>query len=241
MKVLSKSKFKSLYLRMNLSHHPFNRMNKYLDWCFKEVVFKKKNVLDIGGGNGIFSFYAKYKGARKVVNLEPFADGSTLFEFEGNEIEQELKIFLKNRTLQEYNTNDKFDLIILHDSINHLNETIFQEIHKSEKDFKEYKHLINKIISLLNPGGKIIITDCSRRNFWGDLGMKSPFAPAIEWHLHQQPFMIKRLFNDHQFKFQLRWSPFKRIGHFGYLISFFGYFPSYFMQSHFNLILEDES
>jgi SAM-dependent methyltransferase len=241
MKTLSKSKFKSLYLKMNLSHHPFNRMSKYLEWCFKDVVFENKNVLDIGGGNGIFSFYAKFKGANKVINLEPFADGSTLFDFDGKDIDHEFRIILKNNTLQEYETKEKFNIIILHDSINHLDEGVFEKIHKSEKAMKEYKVLTKKIISHLNPGGQIIITDCSRRNFWGDLGMKSPFAPAIDWHLHQKPSLIKILFKDYKFNFRLRWTPFKRFGKFGYALSLIGFLPSYFMQSHFNLFLEDES
>ena len=125
MKTLSKSKFKSLYLKMNLSHHPFNRMNKYLEWCFKDVVFENKNVLDIGGGNGIFSYYSKYKGAKEVINLEPFSDGSTFFDFSNQRINSQLEIHVKKVILQEFKTNEKFGIIILHDSINHLDESLF--------------------------------------------------------------------------------------------------------------------
>ena len=51
-------------------------MKKYLDWCFRGVNFESKNVLDIGGGNGIYSFYS-IAWTNKAVG-EPFASGSTL-------------------------------------------------------------------------------------------------------------------------------------------------------------------
>ena len=89
--------------------------------------------------------------------------------------------------------------------------------------------------------GKILITDCSRRNFWGDFGIKSPFAPSIEWNLHQPPSLVKSLFDNDKFSFVLRWSPFKRFGWMGRLISFLGIIPSYFMQSHFNLLINRKS
>ena len=67
--------FKIIYNEQKLSHHPFKRMFFYLNWCFKGIDFRNKDVLDIGGGNGIFSYYAKYLGAKEVINLEPFSDG----------------------------------------------------------------------------------------------------------------------------------------------------------------------
>ena len=229
--------FKKIYNDLKLSHHPFKRMFLYLKWCFKSIDFKNQNVLDIGGGNGIFSYYAKYNGAKEVINLEPFSDGSTFFDFSNQKINSQLEIHVKKITLQEFKTNEKFGIIILHDSINHLDESLFENIHKSEKDYEDYKKIINKIISLLSPKGKILITDCSRRNFWGDIGIKSPFAPSIEWNLHQPPSLLKSFFHNDKFSFDLRWSPFKRFGRMGRFISFLGIVPSYFMQSHFNLLI----
>tara|TARA_B100001059_G_scaffold102681_1_gene102424 strand:+ start:4929 stop:5654 length:726 start_codon:yes stop_codon:yes gene_type:complete len=229
--------FQKIYNDQKLSHHPFKRMFKYLNWCFKNIDFNDQNVLDIGGGNGIFSYYSKFKGAKEVVNLEPFSDGSTFFDFSNQKINSQLEIHVKKITLQEFKTNEKFGIIILHDSINHLDESLFENIHKSEKDYKDYQKIIDKIISLLSPNGQILVTDCSRRNFWGDLGLKSPFAPSIEWNLHQSPKLIQSFFKNDKFSFILRWSPFKRLGSLGKIISFLGVIPSYFMQSHFNLLI----
>ena len=50
---------------------------------------------------------------------------------------------------------------------------------------------------------------------------------------------FKKLYHMTQVK--LRWSPFKRFGVFGRLLSKIGMVPSYFMQSHFNLVLNFDS
>ncbi len=229
--------FKIIYNEQKLSHHPFKRMFFYLNWCFKGIDFRNKDVLDIGGGNGIFSYYAKYLGAKEVINLEPFSDGSTFFDFTKQKSKTDLKIIIKKTSLQDFKTDEKFGVIILHDSINHLNESNFENIHKSEIAYNEYRKIINKIISLLSPNGQILVTDCSRKNFWGDLGIKSPFAPSIEWNLHQPPDIVQSFFDNDKFSFVLRWSPFKRFGRFGRILSLIGSIPSYFMQSHFNLLI----
>lgn len=229
--------FRELYYDLELSHHPFVRMHEYLKWCFKGVEFKDKSILDIGGGNGIYSFYARYKGARYALNLEPFAAGSSKFNFDSIDPKNQLYIEVLGQTIQEYHSNKKFDVIIMHDSVNHLDESVFQKIQKDDTAFNTYKKLINKVLEFLSPQGTIIITDCSSNNFWGDLKLKNPFAPTIDWHLHHPPFLVKKLFEDYRFDSKLRWSPFKRFGFFGRFLSKFGWFPSYFMQSHFNLIL----
>jgi len=53
------------------------RLKFHLNFLFKDIDFKDKNVLDIGGGVGIHSFYAACMGARKVICLEPELAGSS--------------------------------------------------------------------------------------------------------------------------------------------------------------------
>ena len=91
MKVLSKE-FEVLHEILRLSHHNFKRSYDYLKWCFKDVDFKNKTVLDIGGGNGIYSFYARSQGASSALNLEPFGAGSKDSDSHKHEISNSLSI-----------------------------------------------------------------------------------------------------------------------------------------------------
>ncbi len=231
--------FRQIHSELKLSHHPFRRSLNYLRWAFKNIDFNDKNVLDIGGGNGIYSYYSKYMGAKNCINLEPFQAGSKNVIIKSKNINSDLKIDIVNNTIQEFISKKKFDVIILHDSINHLNEPIYSTIHNNKNNFKKYSDLIQKISNLLEKNGLIIVTDCSRYNFWGLIGLRSPFAPSIEWNIHQSPSIIKKLFMIQGFEnFRIRWSPFKRFGPFGRFLSLFGFFPSFFMQSHFNMFIE---
>ncbi len=232
-------KFKKIHKDLKLSHHPFNRSFNYLKWAFKGIDFSNKKVLDIGGGNGIYSYYAKYMGAKSCVNLEPLEAGSANVKIKQKKIDDHFQIQIINQTFQNFRTTEKFDIIILHDSINHLDEDIFCEIHKDNNAKLVYMILINKMCGLLSEEGEFVITDCSRYNFWGIIGLKSPFAPSIDWHLHQSPYLIAKLFEAQGLRNKnLRWSPFKRFGSFGRYLTIFGFLPAFFMQSHFNLIIK---
>ena len=49
---------------------------RQLEDLFDGVDLSGKRMLDIGGGSGIYSFYAACAGAREVICLEPEAAGS---------------------------------------------------------------------------------------------------------------------------------------------------------------------
>ena len=52
------------------------RLKFYLEQqLFKGIDFKGKSLIDIGGGSGLFGYYAALKGASKVVIMEPEFDG----------------------------------------------------------------------------------------------------------------------------------------------------------------------
>jgi 16S rRNA G966 N2-methylase RsmD len=48
----------------------------YLDNLFEHVELAQKEVLDVGGGRGLLTFYTAVKGAKKAVCLEPEKEGS---------------------------------------------------------------------------------------------------------------------------------------------------------------------
>ena len=232
----NENQFKEIHQKLKLSHHPYNRSLLYLKWAFRDVDFNGKRVLDVGGGNGIYSYYAKSQGAAYCLNLEPFQAGSENVQILDNS-ENELKIETKPETIQNFTSNEKFDIIILHDSINHLDEENYTVIHKDSNAYNSYATLVSKLHALLEPNGTVIIADCSRKNFFASLGIKNPFAPTIDWHLHQHPPLLVKLFKENGFQFsKLRWSPFKRFGRFGQFLSKLGFPASFFLQSHFNLV-----
>jgi len=230
-------RFKKLHNGLKLSHHPFHRSLLYLKWLFKGIDFKGKKILDVGGGNGIYSYYAKSEGASYCLNLEPFASGSKNVKIRDSEIEDDLRIDTQPHTFQEFETQSKFDVIILHDSINHLDEENFSQIHKIKEAYTIYSRLISKMGKMLSKNGIVVISDCSRINFFGALGIRNPVAPSIDWDIHQHPKILSKLFSENSFDLlKLRWSPFKKFDRFGHLLSRLGFSFSYFLQSHFNLI-----
>lgn len=232
---MKKNEFKKCYEICNLSHHDFNVSFNYLEWLFSGIDFKGKRVLDIGGGRGLYSYFAKFKGASNVTNLDPFSDGSS-----GNFIKNhELSVTHESIYFQDLDSSIKFDVIILHDSINHLNESMYSKLTSDKIAYNTYSLLINKMYNHLDFNGVISVSDCSNFNFYNCVGLKNPFSPTIEWHLHQPPNILIEIFKNENFNFlKLRWTPFKRFGIVGRLLSILGFLPSFFMQSHYNIVFK---
>jgi SAM-dependent methyltransferase len=186
------------YLESNDFYKNAGRLKFYMEhYLFKDVDFKGKRFLDIGGGRGIFGFYAAIQGAADVVIMEPEFDGSTDgVEVDFYKIKKSLgldNISFSKELIQNYQTDQKFDIIMLHNSINHLNENICEELHLSEKAKEEYIRILKLIAAISNPACRLIITDCSRRSLYSDLGLTNPFAKTIEWNKHQSPSLWSSL------------------------------------------------
>lgn len=165
----------------------------YCKTLLGKIDFANKRVLDIGGGNGLHSFYAACSGAKKVVCLEPEAQGSRSGV---NRTFQRLKtslsannVHLVPLTLQDYEPEegDKFDIVLLQNSINHLNEDACIELLNKGKARDDYIGILRKISTMTESGAKLIACDCSRHNFFNTIGIRNPFVPTIEWQKHQAP------------------------------------------------------
>ena len=169
----------------------------YVNYLFDGIDFKGKTMLDIGGGDGMLSFYAACSGAEKVVCLEPEVAGSTTgvnaaFQ-RTTSLLGEKHVQLLPRRLQEYDPGDgTFDILLLHASINHLDEDACIGLARDREAQRSYDQLFGKLSSLARPGAKLIIVDCARRNLFGDLRLNNPFLPTIEWHKHQSPQLWAR-------------------------------------------------
>ena len=168
---------------------------------FRGLSLENKRILEIGAGNGLLGTYALLQGARRVVALEPESAGSTsgvtgLVQHLTREFDQDRFTF-QPLTLQEYDpAGETFDMILLHDSINHLDEPACEIAHRSAEARQSYVELFQRIASMLNPGGQVVICDCSRYNLFGLCRLRSPIMPFIEWHKHQPPRFWARLLRE---------------------------------------------
>ncbi len=183
-----------------------------------------KTVLEIGGGAGWVSLYARCSGASRVVCLEPEMAGSSrgfglMFERLADRIGVD-RIRLESVTLQEFNAvGEQFDVILMHNSINHLDEDACIGILRDPSARRRYRAIFDKIGQLAAAGATLVAADCSRYNFFAMLGLKNPVARSIEWDKHQSPGTWARLLRESGFdRPRIRLSSFNRLGRAGRLL-----------------------
>ena len=173
---------------------------------FNGVSLEGRKVLDVGCGNGRFAMWAAAAGASEVVGLEPSIEGSR-----GKVIADQFQdgisaVGLDNARLQEVTFQDfesqksYWDVILLNNSINHLDEDACITLLEKDESRQAFLDIMNKLREIIVPGGDVIITDCSNKNYYGDRGEQSPFAPTIEWHKHQPPEVWASLMEECGFK-----------------------------------------
>jgi len=219
------------------------RLQFHTDALFGEIDFNNKTVLDIGGGTGLHSFYAAARGARKVVCLEPEADGSSAGVIEKihrlKKLLERDNVEFKPLTLQAFEPEgETFDVILLHSSINHLDETACINLLREPKFKAVYREVFSKIFSLSNKGAKLIVCDCSRYNLFALLKIRNPFAPTIEWHKHQAPEVWANLLAGVGFvNSRISWPSFNRLGNWGRVL-FGNKFAAFFLASSFCLRMD---
>lgn len=201
-------------------------------------------VLDIGGGNGAYSFYAAAAGAKEVVCLEPVAAGAPDGITTGFQRLHERLPFLRNvrlepTTLQAFEpAGATFDVIIMHASINHLDEDACVHLLDDESARERYRVIFQKIARLSSPGARLVAVDCSRYNFFALLGRRNPFSPDIEWHKHQSPQVWARLLAEAGFvKPRISWNN-RRMRNAGVRLLLGNRVASYFQSSQFCLRME---
>ncbi len=173
----------------------------YYDFLFGSIPFEGKKVLDIGGGMGFASFYSHCNGASKVVCLEPEAADSF---GKMNETFQKIKdqleahnVELLPQTFQEFdNAGEKFDIFILNDSLNHLDEEACLKLRYDAESRKVYLELFKKLHDMANKGAFVVFDDVMPYNIFPLLGLKNPKVKTIEWHKHQLPSLWCKLFEQ---------------------------------------------
>lgn len=213
------------------------------NYLFRGIDLRGKSLLDIGCGDGSYMIWAALQGAGPVVGLEPLADGSgksrEVQHWFNSEVE---RLKLKNierlsYKLQDFESrNGPFDTILMTATINHLDEQMCVELKDNPKARQIYLKLFKKLHAITTTGGKVVITDCSDRNFFGDLGVRNRLNPKIEWHKHHSPKFWARLLAEAGYRDpRIDWE-------INYLTNYFGIYRvprllSYLTTSGFRLVM----
>jgi SAM-dependent methyltransferase len=184
------------------------------EFLFQGIPLNGKRVLEVGCGSGAWALWAGINGARYVMGIEPEADGSRSqvldrFQQSIRALGLEERVFAADYLLHDLPADtEKFDVIVMYNVINHLDEDAVVKMHRDRTAFDRYVSAVCDLKERVAPGGWVIVADCTRDNFWPWIGMKSPLAPNIEWDKHQHPEVWKRVFESAGFQTQdLRWSP----------------------------------
>jgi SAM-dependent methyltransferase len=190
------------------------------DWALRRKLFagvdlEGKTMLDIGCGDGRMGLWAAAHGARRVIGLEPEVDGSSAgmqesFRRTARQIGLEERVQLVTARLQDFDAgHERFDIVLLTASINHLNEDACMRLHKDEQARQIYREHLRRLAQVAAPGATLIVTDADRRNLFALLGVRNPLAPTIEWEKHQSPKLWARLLCDVGFENPtVRWTAF---------------------------------
>jgi SAM-dependent methyltransferase len=228
--------------KMGLWNHGFD-FARFARQLFRDIDFSNRTMLEIGCGKGMLCLWAAMHGARHVVGLEPLAEGC----YDSSECHQAFQSMARQldlpqarilpTTVQEFDCPaNYFDVVLSVASINHLDEKSCVALGQSAGAEKEYQEIFRNIARMMKPGAKLIIMDAGRRNFFGDLGMRNPMSPNIEWFKHRQPEYWAQLLGNSGFGHpHIRWSSGKLLRYAG--ITTLPKALSYFGQSIFRLEL----
>lgn len=219
----------------------------YFEYIFDGVELRDKTMLDVGGGMGRFSYYAACAGATKVICLEPSLSGS---RSETTETARQLRsrlqspnnVIFKPCTFQEFDaSNEQFDILLLHNSINHLDEGACTVLHEDNQAREIYLQMFRKLSALAKKDAKLIAADCSRYNFFSAIKAQNPFAPTIEWQKHQPPALWADLLSRCGFGSpRIRWAAPSKLRSIGQLL-LGNKVCAYFYSSHFCVTMEKMS
>lgn len=184
---------------------------RYYSYIFDGIDMDGKTVIDIGAGLGIAGCYAAAQGARQVTLLEPEGAGSrpdvlSRAQRLANESGVGGIVKVLPKRLDEVNLPD-YDVVLVHNTINHFDEAACSALDKDPEARERYLAVFRQLADVSKAGGLLIIADCSNKNLFAKLGVRNPFAPTINWKIHQPPEIWEELGAAYGFeRFDLRWT-----------------------------------
>jgi 2-polyprenyl-3-methyl-5-hydroxy-6-metoxy-1,4-benzoquinol methylase len=214
------------------------RLRHQMPFLYKNIDFSGKTVVDIGGGIGLHSLYASVKGASHATIIEPEGDGghkAMIATFKKLCTALDIQnVDLVQTTIQAFRPpEEKFDIVLIQDAINHFNEPACITLHKSRESWDAYDEIFRSISELVKPGGHLMMSDCSSKNLFPFLGLRNPFDLKIEWNKHQPPSVWAKVAKLHDLELtEVRWSTPARFGALGQAL-FGSSLASWFFTSHF--------
>lgn len=185
-------------------------------------------------------------GARSALCLEPELEGSAdIMTSRFNKISElfpQLSVDRQRLTFQDFEPGDQlFDIVIIHNTINHLDEPATEKILVSQEARDSYHRIFTKLYNLMSPGAKLVTADCARNNLFGQLRLKNPFSPSIDWNKHQQPQTWAKLLSQVGFTNpQIKWTPPSKFGTAGQKL-LANPAASFVLNSHFSLKMDKPS
>ena len=183
---------------------------------FRGLELRGKAVLDVGAGEGLTSAYAAACGATPVVALEPEAAGSSMGASEAasalhKELGYESRITILEEPLETAPIGRRFDVVVVNAAINHFDEESCARLHDDPEARAAYRPFLSRLAELCEPGGRLIMVDCSNRNVFPDLGLRNPIMNSIEWRIHQPPEVWAKLLAEVGFhRLKIEWLPLTR-------------------------------
>jgi 2-polyprenyl-3-methyl-5-hydroxy-6-metoxy-1,4-benzoquinol methylase len=215
------------------------RLLRYYEHVLAGIPLRRSAALDVGGGAGELSFFLASRGAEPVICLEPAQAGSNAemtAAFQRFASHPTLSVERRADTVQEL-SHEPFDVVVLHNSINHLDEPACRDLLHDDRARRTYDVIARKLFDLTRPGGHIVAADCSRHNIFSLVRRRNPLVPSIDWEAHQSPRTWRRIFADAGFVDpRVRWTSFKRLGRPGRML-FGNAVAAYFLRSHFVLVM----
>jgi predicted RNA methylase len=205
--------------------HTQEAFERYHVALFAGITLKGRRVLDVGGGIGACSFWAAAGGASDVLCLEPGDAGATTGTSQRfEELARELE--LPNVRLQTVRLQDldaapgTFDVIVMNNSVNHLDEEACVALKTSEAARQSYLTVFRRIAELARAHADLVIADCTSNNLFPLLGLRHPISRSIEWHKHHPPEIWAEVLAAVGFEgTKIQWTPYARLGWLGWWLT----------------------